>query len=280
MTELLAGAEASNAIREEAAGIVAELRSQGTVPTLAIVLATEDEATHWYTRSIVRAAEKVDIDCRLVELSAAASEEEVGAAVAELGMDPGVHGIILQTPLPPGVSAEAVAELIPAEKDIDGMTALNLGRLVAQRGGFAPATAEAVMRLLSWHGVELAGAHAVVLGRSTVVGRPVSQLLLAEDATVTVCHSKTREIEQVASQADVLVVAVGRPRFVTASFVRSGAVVIDVGTNAAEDGSLVGDVDEESVQGVAGALTPVPGGVGPVTTACLLLHAAEAARRL
>lgn len=280
MTELLAGAEASNAIREEAAGIVAELRSQGTVPTLAIVLATEDEATHWYTRSIARAAGKVDIDCRLVELSAAASEEEVGAAVAELGADPGVHGFVLQTPLPPGVSAEAVAELIPAEKDVDGMTALNLGRLVAQRGGFAPATAEAVMRLLSWHGVELAGAHAVVLGRSTVVGRPVSQLLLAEDATVTVCHSKTREIEQVASQADVLVVAVGRPRFVTASFVRSGAVVIDVGTNAAEDGSLVGDVDEESVQGVAGALTPVPGGVGPVTTACLLLHSAEAARRL
>jgi len=278
MTDRLSGKELSDEIREGVARTAAELREGGTTPTLAILLATEDEGSKWYTRSIAKAAEKVGIESRLETLSPTASEAEVCAKVEELGGDPGVHAMILQTPLPEGVRVEAAAELIPPGKDVDGMTAANLGRLVGGRGGFAPATAEAVMRLLRWRGVELAGARAVVLGRSTVVGKPVAQLLLAEDATVTVCHSKTRSIEKIAAEADVLVAAVGRARFVTAEFVRPGAVVIDVGTNAGEDGSLVGDVDADSVEGKAGALTPVPGGVGLVTTACLLAHAVEAAQ--
>jgi methylenetetrahydrofolate dehydrogenase (NADP+) / methenyltetrahydrofolate cyclohydrolase len=280
MTVELGGGEASNALRAEAAEMAAELRAAGTVPTLAIVLATEDGGAQWYSRAIASAAEKVDVACRLVSLSADASEAEIAAKLEELGRDRGVHGMLMQMPLPAEVDADAMAELIPAEKDIDGMTPLSMGRLLLGRPSFPPATAEAVLRLLKWHGVETAGANVVVIGRSAVVGKPVFHLLLQVDATVTVCHSKTEDLEQIASQADILVVAIGRARFVTADFVRSGATVIDVGTNAAEDGSLVGDVDERSVEGVAGALTPVPGGVGPVTTASLLLHTVEAARAL
>jgi methylenetetrahydrofolate dehydrogenase (NADP+) / methenyltetrahydrofolate cyclohydrolase len=280
MTVELGGGEVSNALRAEAAKTVADLRAAGTVPTLAIVLATEDGGAQWYSRAIASAAEKVDIECRLVSLSADATEAEIAAKLEELGGDPEVHGMLMQMPLPVGVDADALAELIPADKDIDGMTPLSMGRLMLGRPSFPPATAEAVLRLLKWHDVETAGANVVVIGRSAVVGKPVFHLLLQADATVTVCHSRTKSLEQIASQADILVVAVGRPRFVTADFIRSGATVIDVGTNAADDGSLVGDVDERSVDGVAGGLTPVPGGVGPVTTASLLLHTAEAARSL
>ena len=280
MTVELGGGEASNALRGDVGSMVADLRAAGTVPTLAIVLATEDGGALWYSRAIAAAAEQVDIKCRLVSLSADATESELGAKIVDLARDPEIHGMLLQMPLPAGVSADALAELIPAGKDIDGMTPLSMGRLVLGRPSFPPATAEAVLRLLKWHQVEMSGASVVVIGRSAVVGKPVFHLLLREDASVTVCHSKTKSLEQVASQADILVVAVGRPRFVTADFVRPGATVIDVGTNAEDDGSLVGDVDERSVDGVAGALTPVPGGVGPVTTASLLLHTAEAAQAL
>jgi methylenetetrahydrofolate dehydrogenase (NADP+)/methenyltetrahydrofolate cyclohydrolase len=278
VTADLRGGDASDAIRAEVAEAVVDLRAGGTMPTLAIVLATEDGGAIWYSRAIATAAAKVDIDCRLVSLGATASEAAIRTSIEDLAADPGVHGMILQTPLPAGVSTDALAELVPAEKDIDGMTPLSMGRLVLGRPSFPPATAEAVMRLLKWHGVGLSGADVVVIGRSAVVGKPVFHLLVREDATVTLCHSKTRSIEEIASRADVLVVAIGQPRFVTADFVRPGATVIDVGTNVADDGSLVGDVDERSVEGIAGGLTPVPGGVGPVTTASLLLHTVEAAR--
>jgi len=274
----LDGDGASNALREQVTDAAAELRAGGTIPTLAIILATEDGGAVWYSRAIGTAAEKVGIDCRLVSLPADATEPEIGAQLVELARDPDIHGMLLQTPLPDGVSADAMAELIPAGKDIDGMGPLSMGRLVLGRPSFPPATAEAVVRLLKWHRVEMAGANVVVIGRSAVVGKPLLHLLLREDATVTVCHSKTRSLAEVSSQADVLVVAIGRPRFVTAGFVRGGATVIDVGTNAEGDGSLVGDVDEHSVEAVAGGLTPVPGGVGPVTTASLLLHTVEAAQ--
>jgi methylenetetrahydrofolate dehydrogenase (NADP+)/methenyltetrahydrofolate cyclohydrolase len=278
MTTRLDGGGASQSLREEAANGAAELRAAGTVPALAIILATEDGGAEWYSRAIATAAGKVGIDCRLVSLSAEATELEIGAKLEELALDADIHGMLLQTPLPSGVNADAMAELISAAKDIDGMAPLSMGRLVLGRPSFPPATAEAVMRLLTWHRIELSGANVVVIGRSAVVGKPLVHLLVGEDATVTICHSKTRSLAEISSRADVLVVAIGQPRFVTAEFVRAGATVIDVGTNAEADGSLVGDVDERSVEGVAAALTPVPGGVGPVTTAGLLLHTVEAAR--
>ncbi|MDX6316507.1 MAG: methylenetetrahydrofolate dehydrogenase / methenyltetrahydrofolate cyclohydrolase, partial [Streptomyces sp.] len=186
-------------------------------------------------------------------------------------------GIILQTPLPEGAALEDLASAIAFEKDVDGANPLSLGRLAAGLPAYAPATAEAVVAILDHHKVELTGRHAAVVGRSTVVGKPAAHLLLDRNATVTVCHSRTADLAAVTSACDVVVAAVGRAGLITAAHVRPRAVVVDVGTNPTEDGGLVGDVDAASVEAVAGALTPVPGGVGPVTTALLLQHTVRAA---
>ncbi len=196
--------------------------------------------------------------------------------LAGLSSDASVHGIVLQTPVPAGLALTELGAAIAPDKDVDGASPVSLGRLVAGLPAFAPATAQAVLQLLDYHGIGLAGRRAVVVGRSVVVGKPVAHLLLARDATVTVCHSRTAELAAVTSEADILVAAAGRPGLIKAEHVRPGAVVIDVGTNAA-DGGLVGDVDAGSVSDVAGALSPVPGGVGAVTTAQLLLNAVTAA---
>ena len=203
----------------------------------------------------------------------------VAATLRRLSADVDVHGIILQTPLPPGVDGVALAGDIAVEKDVDGANPVSLGRLTAGLPAFAPATAAAVMRLLDDHGVTLSGRRAVVVGRSLVVGKPVAMLLLERDATVTVCHSRTVDLPARTAEADVLVAAVGRPRMLGAEHVGPGAVVIDVGTTPDETGALVGDVDAAAVMGRAGAVTPVPGGVGPVTTALLLLNTVTAAGR-
>jgi methylenetetrahydrofolate dehydrogenase (NADP+) / methenyltetrahydrofolate cyclohydrolase len=277
MTQLLEGKKTAAAIREEAAATAHRLRAAGTVPSLALVLATADESAAWYTRAIVRAGEKIGLDVRVERLADDASATEVRTAVARLSADDTVHGIIVQTPLPPGVDFVGIAESIAPEKDVDGANPVSLGRLTAGLPAFAPATAAAVLRLLDDHGVELAGRRAVVVGRSLVVGKPAAMLLLARDATVTICHSRTKDLAARTSEADVLVAAIGRPRMLGAEHVGPGAVVIDVGTTPDENGNLVGDVDAEAVMGRAGAVTPVPGGVGPVTTALLLHNTVTAA---
>lgn len=279
MSVLLEGKKSAAAIRDEAAALVARLRATGTVPTLALVLATADESAAWYTRAIVRAGEKVGLDVRVERLADDAPAATVETALVRLSADPDVHGVILQTPLPPGVDFVTAAAAITPEKDVDGTNPVSLGRLAAGLPAFAPATAAAVLRLLDDHGVTLAGRRAVVVGRSLVVGKPVALLLLARDATVTVCHSRTVDLAARTAEAEVLVAAVGRPRMLGADHVGAGAVVVDVGTTPDEDGNLVGDVNAEAVADKAGALTPVPGGVGPVTTALLLLHTALAAER-
>jgi methylenetetrahydrofolate dehydrogenase (NADP+)/methenyltetrahydrofolate cyclohydrolase len=278
-TQLLEGKKSAAAIREEAAAMVQELRASGTVPGLALVLATADESAAWYTRAIARAGEKVGIDVRVERLADDASPAVVRSALQRLSADDTVHGIILQTPLPPGVDGVEVATAIAPEKDVDGANPVSIGRLTAGLPAFAPATAAGVMRILDDHGVELAGRRVVVVGRSLVVGKPAAVLLLARDATVTICHSRTRDLAARTSEAEILVAAVGRPRMIGAEHVGAGTVVIDVGTTPDEDGNLVGDVDAEAVTGHAGALTPVPGGVGPVTTALLLLNTVTAAAR-
>ncbi|WP_369135606.1 bifunctional 5,10-methylenetetrahydrofolate dehydrogenase/5,10-methenyltetrahydrofolate cyclohydrolase [Modestobacter sp. I12A-02662] len=278
MTATLSGRGLADGIRAEVAAEVAELTAAGTPPRLAVVVATADESSAWYVRSIARAAEKTGIACSAVDLGASATPEQIRAALEALSGDPAVHGIILQTPLPAGAVVEDLAGAIDPAKDVDGANPLSLGRLAAGLPAFAPATAEAVLALLDHHGVPLAGAHAVVVGRSTVVGKPAALLLLQRDATVTVCHSRTKDLAGVTRSADVLVAAVGRPELITAEHVAEDAVVIDVGTNPTADGGLVGDVDAGSVTGRVAGLTPVPGGVGPVTTALLLQHTARAAR--
>jgi methylenetetrahydrofolate dehydrogenase (NADP+) / methenyltetrahydrofolate cyclohydrolase len=279
MTDTVDGRAPAAKIRAEAAATAAALREAGVVPTLALVLATSDESAAWYTRALARAGEKAGIDVRIERLADDAPAEVVEARLRALSADDTVHAIILQTPLPPGVDGVRAAAHLAPEKDVDGANPLSLGRLTAGLPAFAPATAAAVLHLLDDHGVALSGRRAVVVGRSLVVGRPLAVMLLARDATVTVCHSRTADLPAVTREADVLVAAVGRPRMLGADHVAPGAVVVDVGTTPDADGNLVGDVDAAAVDGVAGALTPVPGGVGPVTTALLLHNTVTAAAR-
>ncbi|MCT9931577.1 bifunctional 5,10-methylenetetrahydrofolate dehydrogenase/5,10-methenyltetrahydrofolate cyclohydrolase [Planotetraspora sp. A-T 1434] len=274
---ILSGKELAAAIRAETAAKAAELTAAGRPPKLAVVVATADESSAWYVRSIAKAAEKVGIACDIIDLGADAAPGDIRRELAALSIDETVHGVILQTPLPYGATLEDMAGAIAFEKDIDGANPLSLGRLAAGLSAFAPATAEAVVAILDHYKIELTGRHVAVVGRSTVVGKPAAHLLLDKNATVTVCHSRTKDLAAATSTADVVVAAVGRAGLITAEHIRPGAVVVDVGTNPTAEGGLVGDADAASVTEKAGALTPVPGGVGPVTTALLLQHTLQAA---
>jgi methylenetetrahydrofolate dehydrogenase (NADP+)/methenyltetrahydrofolate cyclohydrolase len=274
---LIDGRAIAKAILDKVAADVAGLRAAGTTPTLAIVVPTDDEATAWYVRSIARTAAKAEIEVRRIDRYDA-TEEELTALLDELSADPGVHGVICQTPLPKGITLDQVGQHIAVAKDVDGANPESLGRLAAGLPAFAPATAQAVVEILKREGTPLVGADVTVVGRSNVVGKPAALLLLAEHATVTVCHSRTRDLAGHTRQADILVAAVGRAQMLGAEHVKPGAVVIDVGTNPTEDGKLVGDVDTGAVEPVAAAVTPVPGGVGPVTTALLLANTVAAAK--
>ncbi|MFE4228780.1 bifunctional 5,10-methylenetetrahydrofolate dehydrogenase/5,10-methenyltetrahydrofolate cyclohydrolase [Arthrobacter sp. NPDC056886] len=278
-TLLLSGKTLAKTIQQKAHDEARGLEADGLHPTLAVVVATDDGSTHWYVRSIQRAAERAGISCRIMDLGHDATGEVLAAALKDLSADASVNGIILQTPLPPGVQTDELVGHIAPDKDIDGANPLSLGRLAVGQPAFAPATARAVIEILDHFDVPLAGRSVVVIGRSAVVGKPLSLLLLERDAAITVCHSKSGPLEKYTKTADVVVVAAGRTGLLNGDHVSSAAVVIDVGTNVLPDGSLVGDVDEASVRGVAAALTPVPGGVGSVTTSLLLLHTTEAARK-
>ncbi len=279
MTTTLTGSDVAMRIRAEVTAAAAQLTAAGTIPHLAVVLATADESTAWYVRSIARAAERCGVRCSIVDLGPDATPVGIRAELDALSTDPAVHGIILQTPLPPTADFDSLASAIDPAKDIDGANPQSLGLLAAQLPAFAPATAEAVMVLLDHYSVPLSGANAVVIGRSTVVGKPVALLLIHRDATITVCHRHTKNLAEHTRRADVLVVAAGQPGLITGDHVAPHTIVIDVGTNATLDGELVGDVDAESVTGHVAGLTPVPGGVGPVTTALLLQHTLTSATR-
>ena len=254
----------------------AALRAGGVVPALAVVVPTADEATAWYVRSLAKACARVGLECRehpVPEADAAALPDRL----AEVAADPAVHGVICQTPLPAGYRLEEVGALIPPAKDVDGANPTSLGRLAAGLPTYAPATAEAVLEILRRERVPLTGARVAVVGRSTVVGKPAALLLLAEHATVTVCHSRTRDLPAITREADIVVAAAGKANLLGTPHIRPGAVVIDVGTNPTPDGGLTGDVNAAALAATAGALTPVPGGVGPVTTMLLLAHTVTAA---
>jgi methylenetetrahydrofolate dehydrogenase (NADP+)/methenyltetrahydrofolate cyclohydrolase len=274
VTTELSGRELAKTIRAEAAAEAAELAKAGSQPRLAVVTANDDGGSAAYVRSIANAAAREGIAC---DVSRTTTATGIAAMLAQLADDPEVHGVLLQTPLPGGANLAGLATAIPSAKDVDGASPESLGRLVAGLPAFAPATAEAVLALLDHYRVELRGRHAVVVGRSVVVGKPVAHLLLDRHATVTICHSRTADLAAITRQADVLVAAVGRADLIGPDHVSPGTTVIDVGTNATPDGGLAGDVDK-AVAGIDGvALTPVPGGVGPVTTALLLRHVVAAA---
>ena len=275
---LLSGKPLAKLIQQQAQTEAKALAEDGSRPALAVVVATEDSSTHWYVRSIERASENAGIDCRIIDLGHDATEQVLISVLKDLSAEPSVNGIILQTPLPAGVRSQELVRHIAPEKDIDGANPLSLGLLAVGQRAFAPATARAVIEILDHFDIPLQGRSVVVVGRSAVVGKPLSLLLLQKDATTTVCHSRSGALAKYTKTADVVVVAAGRTGLLTGTDVSDHSVVIDVGTNVLSDGSLVGDVDEASVQAVAAALTPVPGGVGSVTTSLLLLHTAEAAR--
>jgi methylenetetrahydrofolate dehydrogenase (NADP+) / methenyltetrahydrofolate cyclohydrolase len=268
-------AEVLSAVKSE----VARLAQRGIRPGLAVVLAGDNPASRIYVRNKVRACEQTGIHSVLRELPSSVTEEKLISQIEALNADRGVHGILVQLPLPKHVDAARILQAVSPDKDVDGFHPQNLGALVAGTPKLVPCTPAGVMRLVSKAGVPLAGCHAVVIGRSTIVGKPLALLLLQENATVTVCHSKTQGLEEIARRADVLIAAAGRAKLVTGAMVKPGACVIDVGINRLPDGSLAGDVDFESVRPVAGWLTPVPGGVGPMTIAMLLENCLQAAQR-
>ncbi|WP_107657761.1 bifunctional 5,10-methylenetetrahydrofolate dehydrogenase/5,10-methenyltetrahydrofolate cyclohydrolase [Nocardia suismassiliense] len=276
-TVSLTGKELAAAINADTKQRAAARTEAGAAPRLALVVATDDPASAWYVNSLRKAAERLGIACDTVDLGADASADTIRAELAARSADSATDAIMLQTPLPAGISLDDVSSAIVATKDVDGVSPLSLGLLASGLDGFVPATAEAVVELLKRHEIPLEGRHVAVVGRSNIVGKPLAQLLLAENATVTVCHSRTTDLPAVTSAADIVVAAAGRIGLVTGKHVREGAVVIDVGTNEAADGGIIGDVDAESVRGKAAALSPVPGGIGPVTTALLMRHVVVAA---
>ena len=274
---LLLGGPIAEEIRTAVAeSIVAYRQRIGRSPTLAIVIAGRDAPSMVYLQQILKSCDMVGIGRRAVELGGEVTEQAVRDAIEELNADPTVAGIIVQMPLPPTIRLRAIVEAIDPAKDIDGIHPLNAGLLRLGYDGFLPATPHAAVELLRRYGIEIEGRNAVVIGRSTVVGMPAAFLLVQEDATVTICHSRTTDLVSHVKNADIVVVAAGHPGLVTGDMLKAGAVVVDVGINVV-DGKLVGDVDFESASRVASAITPVPGGVGPLTNAMLLSHLVRAA---
>ena len=268
------GAEIKAELRDE---VSRYLQERGRPPGLAIVRVGGDAASGMYSKAILRVAEDVGVRASLEELPAQTSADELLAMLQYLNVDEATQGILVEMPLPPHLSQQMVADTVASEKDIDGISPRSAGNLFLGLPSFLPSTAAAVMEILERTSTPLAGKRVVILGRSNVVGKPLSMMLLQKNATVTICHSRTARLADFTRQADVLVSAAGRANLITATMVRPGAVVIDVGINALPGGGIVGDVDFASVREVAGALTPTPGGVGPLTNVLLLKQCVQAA---
>ncbi|MBJ9988401.1 bifunctional methylenetetrahydrofolate dehydrogenase/methenyltetrahydrofolate cyclohydrolase FolD [Paenibacillus sp. S28] len=276
---IINGKQVSEDIRAGIAAEVKELAAKGVTPGLAVVLVGEDPASQVYVRNKEKACHDLGYYSEVHRLPASTTQEDLLALVDKLNKQDTIDGILVQLPLPGHIDEKAVINAIAVDKDVDGFHPVNVGNLVIGDDSLLPCTPAGVIELIKRAGVELAGKHAVVIGRSNIVGKPVSLLLQRENATVTMCHSRTIGMADIARQADILVVAIGRANFIDASFVKPGAVVIDVGMNRLENGKLAGDVDFESVKEVSGPITPVPGGVGPMTITMLMQNTLIAAKR-
>lgn len=275
---LIDGRAVAKAFKEEVAQRAQTMIAQGVTPHLAVVLVGEDPASQVYVRNKENGCKKAGIRSTVIRLEENCTQEALEETVRRLNADESVDGILVQLPLPRHLDEASVLRLIDPDKDVDGFHAMNSGRLMNGQPGFVPCTPLGVMELLRHYGIDPAGKRAVVIGRSNIVGKPMAMLLLAANATVTICHSRTQNLAEITRQADILVAAVGRANFVTADMVKPGAAVIDVGINRV-DGKLVGDVDFDAVSQVAGYITPVPGGVGQMTIAMLLANTLEAAQK-
>jgi len=278
--QIIDGNALSKQLRADVALRAAALRARGITPGLAVVLVGDNPASQVYVRNKVKACEDNGLYSVLGKYPASLSEADLLARVDALNNDPAIHGILVQLPLPAHIDAQKVIEAIAPAKDVDGFHVASAGALMVGQPGFWPCTPYGCMKMLESIGYDLRGRHAVVIGRSNIVGKPMALMLLQKNATVTICHSATKDLKAMTLQADVIVAAVGKRNVVTADMVKPGAVVIDVGMNRNEEGKLCGDVDFEGVSQVAGYITPVPGGVGPMTITMLLENTLEAAERL
>jgi methylenetetrahydrofolate dehydrogenase (NADP+)/methenyltetrahydrofolate cyclohydrolase len=277
--QLIDGNALAKTIRAEVSGRTAALKARGVNPALSIILVGSDPASQVYTKHKVNDSTETGLQATLETYPADLSEADLLARIRALNDDPKVHGILVQLPLPKHMDSQKVIETISPAKDVDGFHVASAGALMTGAPGFWPCTPHGCMKMLESIGYDLRGKHAVVIGRSNIVGKPMAMMLLAKSATVTICHSATQDLGAITRQADVIVAAVGKLDLLTAAMVKPGAVVIDVGMNRKADGKLAGDVDFDSVKEVAGWITPVPGGVGPMTRAMLLVNTLEAAER-
>ncbi|MCR8659294.1 bifunctional methylenetetrahydrofolate dehydrogenase/methenyltetrahydrofolate cyclohydrolase FolD [Paenibacillus endoradicis] len=277
---IIDGKQISADMRNEMISEVAELKQKGVTPGLAVILVGEDAASIVYVGSKEKACIQLGMYSEVHRMAADSSEEQVLALIEKLNNQDSINGILVQLPLPKHINEKAIIDAIRVDKDVDGFHPESVGNLVIGDDSLLPCTPAGVIELIKRSGVDIAGKHAVVIGRSNIVGKPVAMLLLRENATVTICHSRTANLEEIAKQADILVVAIGRANAIDSKFVKPGAVVVDVGINRLDTGKLAGDVDFESCQTVAGHITPVPGGVGPMTITMLMKNTITAAKKV
>ncbi|MFC5713315.1 bifunctional methylenetetrahydrofolate dehydrogenase/methenyltetrahydrofolate cyclohydrolase FolD [Thalassorhabdus alkalitolerans] len=277
--KVISGKEVAAQIREELKGEVKNVKEQGITPGLAVLLVGDDPASHSYVRGKEKACNETGIFSSVTRLTSEVSERELLQRIENLNNDPTIHGILVQLPLPDHISETKVIETISPEKDVDGFHPVNIGRMMTGQKAFLPCTPHGIIKMIQSQGISLSGKHAVIVGRSNIVGKPVGQLLLNENATVTYCHSKTANMQEITTQGDILIVAVGRAGFIGKDYIKEDAVVIDVGVNRKEDGKLYGDVLFEEAAEKASYITPVPGGVGPMTITMLLYNTVESAKR-
>lgn len=280
MTQIIDGKQIAAEIKEQIKGEVRKLSEAGGPPGLAAVLVGDNPASVIYVRNKRKACEAVGIYSEEHKLPGTIAQETLIQLIDRLNQDSKIHGILIQLPLPSHIDADRVLYAVNPGKDVDGLHPNNIGRLTMGAPVFVPCTPGGVMAMLDYHKIKIEGSRAVIIGRSNLVGRPVSLLLMHRNATITVCHSRTRDIDAICREGDIVVAAVGKPRFVTGGMIKPGAAVIDVGINRLEDGTLAGDVDFPEVSKKAGWITPVPGGVGPMTIAMLLKNTLESAKRI
>ncbi len=280
MGEIIDGKKLAKEIQEKVTREVAELVKEGKQPGLAVVLVGDNQASRTYVRNKQKRTEEAGMKSVLIELPENVTEEKLLSVVEELNEDKTIHGILVQLPLPEHISEEKVIDTISFDKDVDGFHPVNVGNLFIGKDSFVPCTPAGIIELIKSTGTQIEGKRAVVIGRSNIVGKPVAQLLLNENATVTIAHSRTKDLPQVAKEADILVVATGLAKFVKKDYIKPGAIVIDVGMDRDENNKLCGDVDFDDVVQEAGFITPVPGGVGPMTITMLLANTLKAAKRI
>lgn len=277
---IINGKELVSDVRGRLKEEVERLAAEGLQPGLAVILVGEDPASAVYVRNKAKACEQVGIYSEVHRLPAETTQAELLELVHKLNAAANIHGILVQLPLPKHISEDAVIDAIAVEKDVDGFHPINVGNLSIGKPSLLPCTPAGIIEIIKRTGTSISGKRAVVIGRSNIVGKPVAMLLLRESATVTICHSRTENMKELCREADILVVAIGKPKFVTKEFVKPGAIVIDVGINRLEDGKLAGDVDFDDVVGISGPITPVPGVVGPMTITMLLQNTVQAAKAL